>query len=148
MHLIYWKKKAKWTERVNFETYSSTVPAPLKIPFLCRDPTPLSDIRWQPTCTSVLLPPPEHSASCNPCGPSTGTKKSHEMCQEREGKGCKLERLQRRGAPKPVCQGSQGEPSTTLKSILTLVQNPPVLFINIHPSQKRCCPHTGWSLAE
>lgn len=80
--------------------------------------------------------------------PPQGQKKSHEMCQEREGKGCKLERLQRRGAPEPVCQGSQGEPSTTLESILTLVQSPPVFFINIHPSQKRCCPHTGWSLAE
>lgn len=68
---------------------------------------------------------------------------SHEMGQESEGKGCKRERWQRRGAPKPACQGRQGEPSTTSKSVSTSVQSPPVLAINFHSSQKRFCPQGG-----
>lgn len=70
-------------------------------------------------------------------------KKSHKMCQEREGKGCKIERLQRQEAPEPACQGSQGESSTTSKPTLASVQSPPVRFINIHPPRKRCCLQGG-----
>lgn len=54
--------------------------------------------------------------------------------REEAGKGCRLERLQRRWATRPGCQGSHKEPSTKSKSTVNSVQSPPAHCSNVYPS--------------
>lgn len=115
----------------------------IRLHFTTGPPLLPSVIPWQPTHTNVLLLPPENSASWNLYGPSSWIKKKISL----NVSGKRGKRLQswevEKARDTQKCHESQREPSTTSKSVLILVQSPSILLINIHPSQKQCCPLGG-----
>lgn len=74
MHLVCWRKRQLNEQReliLKLTHCARAILAPHEIPFIYGVPTPTLVIPWQPACTKVLLPPLEHTASWNPCGPIT-----------------------------------------------------------------------------